>query len=380
MKNLKSIFGWFVVICAVVYAYYHFEMAQISPAQPGASSTSAGAPVAPGVPVTAAVSRRGEFGVYLTSIGTVQPYTSVTIRSRVDGEITNINFKEGQFVNKGDLIAEIDSRQLLSALSSAEAKKAQDEVNLENAKLDLQRLEKLGEFASAKQIDTQRALVDQITSQVQGDKSAIENAKTQLSYAKILAPISGRIGLRMIDQGNLVTAAAQNPIATIDQIEPVSILFSEAETYVNDINAAASVSPPKVIAFTSNGKTRLSEGQLDFIDNMIDSTTGTIRMKATFANSDHQLWPGMSVLTKLLIKTLSDVIIIPENAVQHAPSGLFVYVIDDKGLAQKQDVEIAETDGQNTVVTKGLKENQLIVVSGQYKLQPGTRVEYEKPQ
>ena len=223
------------------------------------------------------------------------------VRTRVDGQINRIAFKEGQFVKEGDTLVEIDPRPFQAALDQAKAKKAQDEANLANANLDLQRFTKLGEFATRQQTDTQRSTVAQLTAQIAADDAAIDNAQTQLDYATVKAPISGIVGLRQVDVGNIVNAVTQTGIVTIAQIEPIAVIFTAPEDQLPDIKAALAAAPPKTIALSTDGKRVLSTGTLALINNQVDTSSGTIRLKAVFDNKDHALWPGQSVSTRLLI-------------------------------------------------------------------------------
>src|SRR5664279_5497792 len=255
----------------------------------------------PAVRVTIAPVERVDFPVYLTGLGTVQGFNTVVVRTRVDGQIDKIGFKEGQLVNQGDLLVEIDPRPFRAALDQAKAKKAQDEANLANANLDLQRYTKLGEFATRQQTDTQRSTVAQLTAQIAADDAAIANAQTQLDYTQIKAPITGVAGLRLVDIGNIVNAATQTGIVTIAQVEPIAVIFTAPEEQLPSINEGQSVQPLKVIAVTTDGKKPLAEGKLTVVNNQVDTTSGTIRLKAVFDNKDHALWPGQSVSTRLLV-------------------------------------------------------------------------------
>jgi multidrug efflux system membrane fusion protein len=324
------------------------------------------------VPVTVAQVSKTDFPVYLTGLGTVQGFNTVTVRTRVDGQIDTINFKEGQIVNKGDLIAQIDPRPFQAALDQAVAKKNQDEASLANAKLDLQRSTKLGDFATKQTVDTQTSAVQQITAQIAADDASIFNARTQLDYASIRAPISGVTGIRQVDVGNIVNAATQTGIVTIAQIEPISVIFTAPETQLPEIKQALGQHALKVTALTTDGRKVLSEGTLSLINNQVDSTSGTIRLKAEFANKDHALWPGLSVSTRLLVNTVKDAVVIPDDAIQHSPKGLYVYAVGDGNKAEFREVKVGQsTDGQ-TLVQSGLKLGEHVITSGQYRVQPGS--------
>lgn len=341
---------------------------------PVAAGAGPAASAQAGVPATVTKAKISDFDVYVTSLGTVQAYATVTVRSRIDGELLKAYFSEGQFVKKDDLIAQIDPRPYRAALEQANAKKTQDQVNLENAKLDLERYLKLGEFAARQQLDTQRATVSQITAQLAADDAAIDLAQTQLDYATIKTPISGRAGFKLVDEGNIVNAANTNGLVVIEQMRPISVIFTQSEAYIHEINAGLASTPQPVDALSSDGKSLISTGKLSFVDNLVDTSTGTIHLKATFGNEDLKLWPGMSVSTRLLLKTLKNVLIVPTNAVQHGPAGLFVYQVDDQNKVQVQPVEIGPANAGYTVVTKGVAEGQTVVVDGQYRLQNGVKI------
>jgi multidrug efflux system membrane fusion protein len=331
----------------------------------------------PAVPVTIATVQKGSFPVYLSSLGTVQGFNTVVVRTRVDGQIDQIGFKEGQIVKAGDLIAQIDPRPFQASLDQAKAKKAQDEANLANAQMDLGRSVKLGEFATKQQTDTQRSTVQQLTAQIAADEAAIANAQTQLDYASVRAPISGVTGIRQVDKGNIVNAATQTGIVTIAQIEPIAVIFTAPEERVFDINKAQAAHPLQVIALSTDGKTRLSEGALSVVNNQVDSNSGTVRLKAVFDNKDHALWPGLAVSTELLIKTLDDVVVAPNEAIQHGADGLYAYAVDADNKAQVRKLEVGPTNDRNTVIERGLDPGDRVIVAGQYKVKPGSAVAFK---
>jgi membrane fusion protein, multidrug efflux system len=314
------------------------------------------------------------FPVYLTSLGTVQAFNTVVVRSRVDGQIDKIAFKEGQLVNQGDLLAEIDPRPYQATLDQAKAKKEQDEANLANTNLDLQRFIKLGEFATRQQLDTQRSNVQQLTAQIAADAAAIANAQTQLDYTAIKAPISGVVGLRQVDIGNIVNAATQTGIVTITQIEPIAVIFTAPEEQLPYINEAQAVAPLKTIAITTDGKKPLAEGTLAVVNNQVDSTSGTIRLKAVFENKDHALWPGQSVSTRLLVRTLKDATVVPDDAIQHGTNGLYAFIVNQDSKAELRQVKVSHSIDGRSVVDKGLAPGEQVITSGQFKVAPGTLV------
>ena len=296
------------------------------------------------------------------------------VRTRIDGQIDKIAFQEGQQVNQGNLLVEIDPRPFQATLDQAKAKKAQDEANLANANLDLQRFTKLGEFATRQQTDTQRSTVAQLTAQIAADDAAISNAQTQLDYTQVKAPISGVAGLRQVDIGNIVNSATQTGIVTIAQIEPISVIFTAPEDQLPYINEAQAVSPLKVIAITTDGKKPLAEGKLAVVNNQVDTTSGTIRLKAVFDNKNHALWPGQSVSTRLLVKTLKDATVVPDDGIQHSTDGLYAYTVGQDNKAELRKVKVSQSIDGRSVVDQGLSPGERVITGGQFKVQPGSLV------
>jgi len=339
-----------------------------------AASNSAQKAARNAVRVNVAIAEKTDFPVYLTSLGTVQAFNTVLVRSRVDGQIDKIAFKEGQLVKQGDLLTEIDPRPYQAVLDQAKAKKEQDEANLANINLDLQRFIKLGEFATRQQLDTQRSSVSQLTAQIAADVAAIANAQTQLDYTTIRAPISGVVGLRLVDIGNIVNASAQSGIVTITQIEPIAVIFTAPEDQLPDIKDAQGATPLKTIAITTDGKRPLADGTLAVVNNQVDSTSGTIRLKAVFENKDHALWPGQSVSTRLLVSTLKDATVVPDDAVQHGTSGLYAYVVNQDNKAELRKVKVRQSIDGRSVIEQGLSPGEKVITAGQFKVAPGTLV------
>lgn len=351
------------------YAGWHYYAAA------KARQASADKPRGPApVPVKTATVEKADFPVYLTGLGNVQGFNTVVVRTRVDGQVNHIAFVEGQYVKQGDILAEIDPRPFQAALDQAKAKKAQDEANIANANLDLQRFTKLGEFATKQQTDTQRSTVQQLTAQIAADDAQIFNAQTQLDYATIRAPITGVTGFRQVDQGNIVNASTQTGIVTIAQVEPIAAIFTAPEEQLPQIKAALAVAPPTVIAMTTDGRRVLSTGKLALVNNMVDTTSGTIRLKAVFDNKDHALWPGQSIATRLLVDTLKDATVAPDDAVQHGTDGLYAYTVNPDNKAAAQKVKAGPSIDGRTVIDSGLSPGQQVIVSGQYKVQAGVTV------
>ena len=337
-------------------------------------------PVIAPVPVGIADAQRSDFRMYLNGLGFVQAWNTVIIRTRVDGQIDKVAFKEGEDVSKGDLLVQIDPRPFQAALDQALAKKKTDESLLENSKRDLVRYTTVGTLAvTQQQIDTQRAVVAQQESQLKNDQAVIDNAQVQLGYTTIKAPLSGRIGFRSVDQGNIVHAGDPNGVASIAQIQPIAVIFTAPEEELGRINTALKGGPLPVIAYSSDGKTELDRGMLALIDNQVDITTGTIRLKAQFPNKDHKLWPALTVATRLLIQTLHNVVVVPDTAIQRGPNGLYAYVVDDDGKAQMRNVKVGPIEDGRAVVLEGVDAGQHVVTSGYYRLQPGSAVEIRQP-
>jgi len=367
--------GWVLLVSAVAVAgYFGWQRFYGQEVTARAENAQKSAARRPAVPVTLAPVEKADFPVFLTGLGTVQGFNTVLVRTRVDGQIDKIAFQEGQLVNQGDLLVEVDPRPFQATLDQAKAKKAQDEANLANANLDLQRYTKLGEFATRQQTDTQRSTVAQLTAQIAADDAAISNAQTQLDYTQVKAPISGVAGLRQVDIGNIVNASTQTGVVTIAQIEPIAVIFTAPEDQLPYINEAQATSPLKVIAITTDGKKPLAEGKLAVINNQVDTTSGTIRLKAVFDNKNHALWPGQSVSTRLLLKTLKDATVVPDDAVQHGTNGLYAYAVTTDNKADLRKIKVSQSIDGRSVVDEGLKPGERVITGGQFKVQPGSLI------
>ncbi len=346
------------------------------PAWPGQARAQ---PAAAGVPVTVDAARRQDVPIIVRGIGTVQAYQSVLIRARVDGTIDRIAFQEGQDVKPGDLLAVIDPRPYQAAYDQAVAKRAADTAMLANAKRDLGRYTDLArsDFASRQSVDTQTASVSQATANTQSDDAAIAAAKLNLDFTRIISPVEGRVGLRLVDVGNLVHAADASGIVTVNQIHPISVLFTlpqEQFPTVQDAIRVAKGVPLAVLAFSSDDHQQLGEGKLLTVDNAIDTSTGTIKLKAEFANTDDRLWPGEFVNAHLQLSVLRNAITIPSAAVQHGVDGLYVYVVKPDGTAALTVISVGQDDAGVTVVTNGLSGSETVVTSGHSRLSAGMRV------
>ncbi|WP_445220634.1 efflux RND transporter periplasmic adaptor subunit [Bradyrhizobium sp. Pa8] len=377
-KLSVALFG-ILAIAAVAYGVWYELLGGVKPA--AAAAESAASQAAAKIPVTSFVVKKADFPVRAYGLGVVSPFRTVTVKSRVDGQITKVFFKQGQMVKEGDPLLEIDQRPFTAALEQAVAKKAQDEANLRNDRLNLERFQKLAkqQFETQQNLDTQQALVDQMTAQVKGDQAAIDNAQTNLGYTSIKAPISGRTGFRLVDPGNIVHAADTTGIVTIAQLQPIAVQFTEPEEQLQAIDKAFDAGEVPVEALTSDGSKTLSQGRLVVMDNSVNQATGTISLKARFDNKDNALWPGLSVTTRMLIDTRKDVIVVPQNGVQHGPSGLFAYVIDDNGKVSARPIKVSQSGDANAVVSEGLNVGDRIVVAGQSRLFDGALVD-DKPQ
>ena len=374
MKKSRTV-GWILFVAAIAAAgYFGYQRYYGAEATAKADSAQKAAARRPAIPVSIAPVEKTDFPVYLTGLGTVQGFNTVQVRTRVDGQIDKIAFQEGQLVKQGDLLAEIDPRPFQAALDQAKAKKVQDEADLANANLDLQRYTKLGEFATRQQTDTQRAMVARMTALIAGDDAAITNAQTQLDYTQVTSPITGVVGLRQVDIGNIVNAATQTGIVTVAQVEPIAVIFTAPEDQLPYISEAQKVAPLKVIAITTDGKKPLAEGKLAVINNQVDTTSGTIRLKAVFDNKTHTLWPGQSVSTRLLVKTLKDATVVPDDAIQHGTEGLYAYTVNQDNKAEVHKVKVSYSIDGRSVVDEGLTPGQRVITGGQFKVQPGSPV------
>jgi multidrug efflux system membrane fusion protein len=327
-------------------------------------------------PVLAARASVADVPVYLDAVGNTRALNTVTVRAQVAGQIVKVAFREGQDVKRGDVLAEIDPRTYQAQVDVTIAKKAQDEATLANARLDLDRYSRLAasNSGSKQQADTQRALVAQLEAQVQGDQAAIDNARTMLSYTRIVAPIDGRTGLRLVDEGNYVQAGEATGIVVITQIRPISVLFNLPQQQFSQVNKAFAKGALAVEAVGTDGRIAVDRGTLQVIDNQMDQTTGTIRMKAEFPNPDLQLWPGQFVNIRLLVETLKQVVTVPTASVQRGPTGTFVYVVDAESKVAVRPIVIAMQDDARAVIQDGVKAQEQVVTTGFTRLSNGTRV------
>lgn len=335
----------------------------------------------PPIPVIATAVKMEDVPVYGEGIGTVQASNTITVKVRVDGELTKVVFKEGQEVKAGDVLAQIDQRPFAAALAQAKAARAKDEALLANAKADQERYKVLvpKQAASQQQLDTQSALVAQYQAQIAGDEAAIDNAQIQLDYTTIRAPISGRTGVRLVDEGNIVHANDEGGLVVITQLKPVAVVFTLPQDRLDDMQAAMARGPVTAIAFRRDGVTRVGEGTVALIDNQISSDTGTLRIKAMFPNEDLKLWPGAFVNVKVLLDTHHNVVTIPAQAIQRGPDGFYVYVVKPDDTVEKRAVTTSGISAGTASIATGLAAGDQVVIDGQYKLIPGARVTVRPP-
>ncbi len=332
--------------------------------------------VSTAVPAVAVKPTRQDVPIYANGVGTVQAYNSVLVRARVDGTLMQFPVREGQEVKQGDLIAVIDPRPFQAALDQAKAKKAQDQAQLVDARLDLQRFSTLAKqsFAPIQQVDSQQALVNQLVATVQGDDAAIETAQLNLGFCYITSPIDGQVGLRMVDPGNLVHATDTTGIVTITQIHPISATFTLPQQELPRVESDMADGALAVLAYSSDDLNELDQGTLLTPDNTIDASTGTIRLKATFSNARNQLWPGQFIDAHLQTGVARNAVTIPPSAIEHGPDGLYVYVVRPDTTVAMQPISIGYQNDKLAVVASGLTGGENVVVDGQSRLQPGAKV------
>jgi membrane fusion protein, multidrug efflux system len=366
-KRLRWIAGSTIVIALGLGADYWLMRAP---------PAAAAAPSPPVIPVQTAFAAQSDVPVYFDGLGTVQAFNTVTVTTRVDGQLQRVNFVEGQDVKAGDVLAQIDPRTYQATLDQAISTKAKDEAQLANAKLDLQRYETLApqNYTSKQTLDTQTALVAEFTAQGKIDQAAVELAATNLDYTTIKSPIGGRTGLRLVDAGNNVLAATNTSLVVVTQMHPISIVFTLPADDLPAFAKAAAAGPITVLALSRDMKTELDRGTVAVLDNQILQATGTIRLKATFPNAKETLWPGQFVNARLLIETKHNVLTIPSPAVQRGPNGLYAYVVESDSTVEMQPLTLDQLDGGQAIIKDGLKSGMQVVVAGQYRLQAGARV------
>ena len=329
------------------------------------------------IPVVAATARTGNMGVYLTGLGTVTALNTVTVRSRVDGQLLRVLFREGELVRKGDLLAEIDPRPFQVQLTQAEGQAAKDQAALKNARLDLERYRVLNaqDAIPKQQLDTQAALVSQNEAAVQGDQGQVDSAKLNITYSRITAPITGRVGLRLVDAGNIVHASDANGLLVITEIQPITVVFTiPADRLPQILKPMREGRELEVDAFDRDLKNKLATGKLTALDNQIDSTTGTVRLKSEFKNEDGSLFPNQFVNARLLVDTLVSMVLVPSAAIQRSPQSTYVWIVRPDATVEMRDVEVQLTEGDDVALRKGVAAGEVVVIDGVDKLQPKSKV------
>jgi multidrug efflux system membrane fusion protein len=336
--------------------------------------TRAAAP--PAVPVVAATVLSHDVPIYLRGVGTVIAYNNVIVRSQITGQLVKVSFTQGQTVKKGDLLAEIDPRPYQAQLDQSIANRDRDQAQVVNAQANLNRYVPLAAkgYATSQLVDTQKAQLAQLQAIVQSDEAIIEQARTNLSYTQLTAPIDGVTGIRQVDEGNIIHPTDTNGLVDVTQIQPISLIFTLPQTDFVEIQQQMAKGPLTVLAYSQDDKTKLDEGKLDLVDNQILQTTGTIRLRASFPNAKRQLWPGELVNARLLLDTRHDGLTIGASAVQQGPKGSFVWVIGSDGTVQMRPVTVAQISEGQALIDSGLEANDNVVIDGQYRLQTGALV------
>ena len=352
-------------ILAIAGAFYWYRAEETEPARGPRGGGRAAAPV------SIAVASRQDVPIYLTGIGSVQAYFTIDIRAKVDGELQEVLFTEGQHVKKGDVLAKIDPRLYQAALDQAKAKRAQDAAALVAAEKDLARARTLAlkSFDTQQNVDQLQAKVDQLKASILADEALIETARTQFDYTTIVAPSDGRIGMRLIDPGNMVRAADSKSLATLVLNQPSAVLFTLPATSLGEVREAMKHGPVEVTAFDQNNRTALAAGKLVLIDNVIDQAAAAIRLKALFPNDDEALWPGDFVNARILVETRRNALTVPSAAIQSGPKGLFTWVVAGNNTVEPKPIEVGPATSDLTIVAAGLTEGDRVVTAGQYKLQ-----------
>jgi multidrug efflux system membrane fusion protein len=369
-RNRRILAIGLIVILTVVALVYIFAGSSTPQRRPGRFAAEGP------VPVLVAAAVRADVPVYLGAVGTTRALNTVTVRAQVDGKLLEVAFKEGQDVKKGDVVARIDPTTFQAQLNQAAAKKAQDEAQLANAKRDLERYERLAatNAINRQQLDTQKALVNQNAALVLADQAAVESAQATLGYTNIVAPIDGRTGIRQVDEGNIVHPSDSTGIVTLTQLHPISVLFNLPQQELNQVNSAFAKGPLSVDAQRSDNDAVIDRGTLRVVDNQVDQSTGTVKLKAEFPNAELQLWPGQFVNVRLLIDTLKQVTVIPTGAVQRGPNGTFVYVVKDDNTVTMRPINVQKQDETQTVVASGVEPSERVVTTGFARLVDGGKI------
>lgn len=377
---------WVLVIGGIVLGVWYFRGARTpseaaNPSAPPAPGRGRGGPGGGmgnfSVPVVAAAAQHGDLPVYFNGLGTVTAFNTVTVRSRVDGQILSVAFREGQYVHEGDLLAQIDPRPFEVQFEQAQGQLTKDQAQRKDAEANLERYKLLFKegVIPQQQLDTQAALVGQFDGSIKSDQSQVDNAKLQLTYSRITAPISGRVGLRLVDPGNIVHATDSNGIVVITQLQPIAVLFSLPQDNLPQVNAKLRAGVQlNVEAYDRDDTTKIAAGKLLTIDNQIDPTTGTYKLKSVFNNSDNALFPNQFVNIHLLVDTMRNLTIVPASAIQRGPQGTYVYAVAGDNIAKIRPVTVALTTANSVGLSSGVNAGDVVVVDGQDKLQDGSKV------
>ena len=370
---------WLVPVALLVAAVIGVWYWSTRGAEPSATKGGRGGDANRPTPVVAMPARKGSIDVYLNALGTVTPRNSVTVRSRVDGQLMRVAFNEGQLVKAGDLLAEIDPRPFQVMLEQAQGQLAKDQALLRNAQVDLERYRKLlaQDSIASQQVDTQESLVRQYEATLVADQSAIDNAKLQLTYSRITAPIGGRVGLRQVDPGNIVHSADTNGLVVITELQPITVLYPIPEDNVQQVmqRFTAGGEAVAVEAWDRDQKQKLASGKLVTIDNQIDTTTGTVKLRAEFPNTNLALFPNQFVNIRMLVQTLTDATLVPSAAIQRGAPGTFVYIVQNDQTVTVSPVKLGPVQGETTAITSGVSPGDVVVVDGADKLKEGAKVE-----
>lgn len=357
-----------MVVFAFVYA----------PRSSGEANTT---PKVATIPVSVGQAEQRDVPVWVSAIGTVQPLNVVTVKTRVDGQLDKVAFTEGQMVKAGDVLAQIDSRPFQAALDQAQANMRRDDAQRANAELDLQRYAKLSslQVVPQQQLDAQKAQAQSLLASVASDRGAVDSARLQMGFTRITAPISGRVGQRLVDQGSQVHASDTTGLVTITQLQPITVTFQVPQDVLPEVMQAQAAGQAKVVASTRDGSRHLADGELVFVDSQVDAGTGQILLKAQFTNENRMLWPGEFVAARLLLRVQPQAVVVPSRAVQRDQNGAYVYVVDADHAAQSRPVKLGVANGDQQVVEQGIHVGDTVVLDGQSQLTPGAKVNVVQP-
>jgi multidrug efflux system membrane fusion protein len=374
-RRIATILVLLVLGAAGFWFWKRREHAAGAPAAPAAAGRAGAAgPGARPTPVLVGRATISDVPVVLEGLGTVTPIASVTVRSRVDGQLDSVKFTEGAFIEKGDVLAQVDPRPFQVQLQQAKATLERDRATLENAQRDLDRYQQLGKLVTQQQIDTQRAQVATLNASVKLDEAAIANAQLQLDYARITAPISGVAGIRQVNPGNLVHASDSTGIVTLTQLDPISVVFTLPQDVLPKVSRALAAGQPEVEVFDRAGQTSLGKGKLTVLDNQVNADTGTLRLKAELPNPNRALWPNQFVKARVVIEVKKNVLSVPAAAVARGPSGEYVYVVTAGNTAEQRPVTVDSVEGERALIKSGIDASETVIVDGQDQVKPGGTV------